>query len=86
MIKTVVNLKQCGSLNCASLSLNFFFSGVLAIGMAPGEPEALWRLVSDKIMKRYLDSLWRMCVWPVGNDSRDVENNFLFKGLVNMRD
>lgn len=62
MIKTAVNFKQCRSLNCASLSPNFF-SGVVDIGMAPGEPEVLWRLVSSKIMKRRFGfSLEEVCV------------------------
>lgn len=53
--------------------------------MAPGEPEALWRLVSGKIMKRrfWIPSGGSVCgQWE--NDSRDVENKFLFKGPVNV--
>ena len=50
IIKTVVKFKQCRSSNHASVSL-IFFPGVADVGMMPGEPEALWRQVSDKIMK-----------------------------------
>lgn len=84
MIKTVVNFKQCRSLNHAPLSL-IFFPWVMEIGMVPGEPEALWRLVSGKIMKgRFLDSPWKKYIWIVGECKQGIENRFLFKGPVSV--
>ena len=54
-----------------------FFPGVADVGMVPGEPEALWRLVSDKIMK---GKVWILCERSgeySRSNHRGVENKFL---------
>lgn len=50
--------------------------------MVPGEPEALWNLLTGKIMKGRFRILSGGSVYgQQENDNKDVENKFLFKGL-----
>ena len=50
--------------------------------MVPGEPEALWRLVSDKIMKGRVWILSERSGEYSSSDHRGIENKFLFECSV----